>query len=168
MENKSTLIKLLISISIAYLILVSVIFMNMGVNSHILHFISTPLLFSLIINISFKTTLLRQIIFIILSSCIYWFALFIAFTNQYWGPQMEFVILGSIIGALLEVILFSWVFRKFEYLKIKHLFLSILIGAFSFGIPYIFLETRPIMYFYAFWYLGVALLMFNIYKAEKK
>ena len=167
MKNKPILSRLILSISLAYLMLMSLFLMG-DLNIIISQFTLTPVLFSLAINFSLKTSLPRHVLFFILSNCVYWFSFFIVSIDRYGLPKTEFVILGTGIGAFLEIILFALVFKLIKQLKIKHLLLGLIIGALSFSLSNYFRNFGLTLFGYAFWYFGVALVMFDIYKMKKQ
>lgn len=154
----------MLSIGIAYILLIVLDFLDRELYPNLFF---APTLFSLAINVSLKTSFIKQVAFTILSVCIFIFSFFIVMINAYYGPKLGFVILGTTIGALLEIVTFSWLYSGISKLTIKHLWLGFIIGALSFSIPIILIGDYH-FFGNAFWYSGVAYVIFNIYKTNEK
>jgi len=114
--------------------------------------------FTLAIAFAIKATLLRKVIFVGLSIPIYFFSLMLLFINSYFGPIFPYILIGTVTGALLEVLLFTIVFGLTKKLKIEYLIATLFIGAY----PIIWDSMLSFWIGIAVWWSGVALIMYRI------
>ncbi len=119
-------------------------------------------LFGLLYPSLLEKPIWKKIIFLILSTAINLSCYTIAMSTAYWGPKLEMVLLGSVIGALTETILFILLFGNLKSVKIWH-FLSLIPIA---SVAALFLYAPSSILFFCIgillWHGGVGFILWKI------
>ncbi len=157
--------RFVIYILIAYLFWIgySYLYLTLAYGSILL----TPgFFFSMAIALSVEETLVKRIVFVISSTAIYFLALSVSFINAYWGPDLQYLICGSIIGAILEILNFYIVFKISGRLKTIYFILGLIIG----GISFLLVNNGNSLGTYigfAIWQGGIGFVLYKMYSQNK-
>jgi hypothetical protein len=149
---------ILINLIVGYIFLISVfIIPNIGFAAL---FFLPGLIFPLALSIPLKENILNKSIFIIGSVIIYYLMTMLSMTNGYFGPNQKYLLLASVSGALLETLLFCFLFKCISFIRIWHIISLILLSLLACIVPNaITIEILP-------WQLLVGLISIFIYQRK--
>jgi len=143
------------------IVFLTMFFLNPG------YILISGFLFSIIVAITLKGPPLKKTIFVLTSVAIYILAFYVSLINAYWGPKQEQLIMGSMLGAILEILNFTIVFKLSSKLssklKFSHLLFGVLVGA----IAFVDRSEEGIIVGFAVWTIGIALIIYNIAKTDE-